>query len=293
MFDAIRNWVGCRRDPSRSKLMTYRHNDDVHRGFVRVCREWFEFRSDRLQTADGPKLVSSFYLVVRGREAQQVRNEWGCKPYAGAGTEQEVRGFLGPKREVLPCRAFAIEGSPEDSDASLREAIGALRVELRHTRARAMRKERISPASPLHIMPAEEAEEMFLYSGLDEIGPQVYWDEPIDDDVRAPVHHENPQPSPYFAAAQELLSTCLREEEYDSAFGDRDVWWYERPSEDSDDSQDPVAEGYSGRGGPWEVTVYLTAEEEEVTFMGHEARLLLDAGTLAGRSENSSLGGGE
>jgi hypothetical protein len=244
-------------------------------------------------------------------ESAKTTSSWATKIERAT-----IRAFMRVgEREVLPYRVFAIEGSPEDLDGSLRDAIEALQRELRRKPARLLREERMSPTPQRE--PAEDAEDMFRYPGWDGVEPlddylardseeafaadeddEEEWDEPVDDEdyfddgeVRVPLLavHQGPPSSPLGAAAWELLSTCHRHELNDSAFGDREVHWFERPFDDDDDSQDYVAEGYLGRSGP-SVSVRLPGHEEEVTFTDREALLLLNAGTLAGRSENSSLG---
>jgi hypothetical protein len=180
---------GSRRRESRGELMTYRRHDGSWIGFVPVGREWFQFRVKSLQTAEGPRLITSFYLVVAAEEAHAFRDENRALTSPDLG-EARVTGYwqVGPPdvaelmcdRECLPYRAFAIKGSPEDREGSLAEAIRAIRRALRrkavrlalvgrwagwHTllrkAAHALREVRMSPDSPLYVMPEERAEDMF------------------------------------------------------------------------------------------------------------------------------------
>jgi hypothetical protein len=89
------------------------------------------------------------------------------------------------------------------------------------------------------------------------------------------------------AEAKELLARSYRYESRDSAFGDSEVTWYERPFSEDDD-QNPVADGYFSRDIR---SVGVTAPNgETVEFTGRDASALFFVGNGRGSvGENSSI----
>ena len=85
--------------------------------------------------------------------------------------------------------------------------------------------------------------------------------------------------------AKELLGLCIRYENRDHAFGDREVFWKENENDQHD-----VAEGYFG-GGDAEVCIISTTTDETVMkFTGNEARELGRCGRIVHIGRNDETG---
>jgi hypothetical protein len=153
----------ARRSLARRIAVVVDDDQQCQTGFVKVRGEWFKYRLQWLETPDGTALVTSFYIVVddvEARERHTARKADLHGRYAREFVDSDRRDpavavFL-RNHDVLPSRAFAIEGSPGDSPGSLREAIAVFRRRLSRSSARVMRLERLE-SSLLRTMPAERA----------------------------------------------------------------------------------------------------------------------------------------
>lgn len=176
-------------------------------GFIKVGREWFEYRVQKLETADGSKLVTSFYVVVEGDEALELHTARSVD-VLGNPREHNLAAYVGDSavvaeflrdRDVLPDRAFAIEGSPDDPDGSLLAAVVAFRRRIRWQSARVMRLERMA-FSLVKVMPAEKANDKFQHpewSGFEPLNDYLErtWGElDREDGPNLPDHEESRPP---------------------------------------------------------------------------------------------------